>query len=127
MNAQNPTCVFCDIVAGRAPAAFVREWEEAVAIRPRGGVNGGHILVIPRVHVSDAGVDREITERTMGYAGLLLAELDAGNIVTSKGEAATQTVFHLHVHVVPRAKEDGLPLLWTPQQEAARAAAGGAR
>lgn len=127
MSTQTSPCVFCAIIDGTAPAIFVRQWPDAIAIRPRGGVNDGHVLVIPRTHVADAGVDREITERTMGYAGSLMAELDAANIITSKGEKATQSVFHLHVHVVPRAAGDGLPLLWTPQQEAARAAAGGAR
>lgn len=46
------TCVFCAIAAGRAPAVIVREWDDALTIRPRsGGVNNGHLLVLPRVHV----------------------------------------------------------------------------
>ncbi|MEU7153837.1 HIT domain-containing protein [Streptomyces sp. NPDC045456] len=130
LHKARPGCVFCSIAAGTAPATFVREWEDVIAIRPHGGVNDGHVLVIPRVHVADAGVDRTVTERTVGYASLLFGELDAGNMITSKGRAATQTQFHLHVHVIPRVMGDGLPLPWTPQQKGvacACMAAGGAR
>lgn len=115
-------CIFCDIVAGTAPATIVREWPDAIAIRPRGGVNDGHVLVIPRVHVADAGVDPVVSAATMAAAAELMAEHPAANIITSRGVAATQTVFHLHIHVVPREDGDGLPLPWTPQQEAARVA-----
>ncbi|MEV8439199.1 HIT domain-containing protein [Actinosynnema sp. NPDC051121] len=111
------TCVFCAIVAGTAPAVVVREWPDALAIRPRsGGVNAGHVLVLPYTHVADAGTDREVTVAVMRRAGELMAEHDAANIITSKGAAATQTVFHLHVHVVPRTEGDNLHLPWTPQQ-----------
>jgi histidine triad (HIT) family protein len=117
MNATD--CVFCAIVAGTAPATIVREWPDAIAIRPRGGVNDGHVLVLPRTHVANAGVDRNVTAATMAAAADLMAEHPDANIITSKGSAATQTVFHLHVHVVPRVAGDGLPLPWTPQQTAA--------
>jgi histidine triad (HIT) family protein len=125
--AQPATCVFCAIVAGKAPATFVRRWDAlgVYAIRPRGGVHDGHVLVIPAVHVADAGVDPAVSARTMACAAELMAEHPDANIITSKGSAATQTVFHLHIHVVPREQGDGLPLPWTPQQTAAKA--GGAR
>jgi histidine triad (HIT) family protein len=109
-------CAFCAIAAGDAPATVVREWPDALAIRPRrGGVNAGHVLVLPRTHVVDAGTDPEVTAAVMRRAAELMAEHDAANIITSKGSAATQTVFHLHVHVVPRTEGDDLPLPWTPQ------------
>jgi histidine triad (HIT) family protein len=50
----------------------------------------------------------------MHRAAELMAEHPAANLITSKGSAATQTVFHLHVHLVPRQVDDGLPLPWTP-------------
>jgi histidine triad (HIT) family protein len=112
-------CVFCSIVTGQAPATVVREWEDVLAIRPRGGVNEGHVLVIPRTHVADAGTDPAVSARTMACAAELMAEHPAANIITSKGPEATQTVYHLHIHVVPRASGDGLPLPWTLEQEAA--------
>ncbi|MFC1435985.1 HIT family protein [Streptacidiphilus sp. N1-3] len=117
------TCVFCDIGRGTAPAEVVRAWPGVIAIRPRsGGVTPGHVMVIPTVHVADAGTDPAVTAEVMRRAAELMAEYPAANIITSKGAEATQSVFHLHVHVVPREAEDGLPLPWTPQH-AARAAA----
>lgn len=71
--------------------------------------------MLPRVHVEDAGNDPETTAAVMRRAAELMAEHAAANLITSKGEPATQSVFHLHVHVVPRADGDGLPLPWTPQ------------
>ncbi|MFE4857336.1 HIT family protein [Streptomyces sp. NPDC056670] len=112
-------CVFCAIAAGQAPAVIVREWPDALAVRPRsGGVSEGHVFVLPRVHVDNAGTDPEVTAAVMRRAAELMAEVPAANIITSKGEAATQSVFHLHVHVVPRQVGDGLLLPWTPEQTA---------
>lgn len=114
-----PDCPFCAIAAGEAPATIVREWPDALAIRPRsGGVNDSHVLVIPRVHVADAGVDPEVTAAVMRRAAELVRERPSANLITSKGLPATQSVFHLHVHVITRAANDGFPLPWTPQQAA---------
>ncbi|MFF2123531.1 HIT family protein [Kitasatospora sp. NPDC058184] len=108
-------CAFCAIVRGHAPADVVREWSDAIAIRPRsGGVADGHLLVIPRQHVADVGTNPLVSAATMSRA----AELPAANVLTSRGAAATQTVFHLHLHVVPRTDGDGLPLPWAPQHAA---------
>lgn len=112
------SCVFCSIVAGCSPAVVVREWDDALAIRPLNPVTPGHLLVIPHTHVADIGEDPVVSARTMACAAELAATLDSANVITSKGSLATQTVFHLHVHVVPRRAKDALPLPWTPQQEA---------
>ncbi|WP_078890915.1 HIT family protein [Streptomyces sp. NRRL B-1381] len=112
-------CVFCRIVAGRAPADVVREWDDVVAIRPLHPVTPGHILVIPHTHVPDVGQDPDVSARTMACAAELAAELPAANVITSKGTAATQTVAHLHLHLVPRTAGDDLPLPWTSQQHTA--------
>jgi histidine triad (HIT) family protein len=112
------TCVFCEIVAGRAPASVVREWPEVIAIRPRHPVTSGHVLVIPRAHVADVGTDPAVSASTMAAAAQLAGELAAANVITSRGAAATQTVHHLHLHMVPRRHGDGLPLPWTPQHAA---------
>ncbi|GAB3214293.1 RapZ C-terminal domain-containing protein [Marinactinospora thermotolerans] len=106
-------CPFCRIVAGTAPAVVVRRWDDVIAIRPRsGGVHPGHVLVIPHAHVADAGVDPAITALTMAAAADMVAEQPAANVITSKGEAASQTVHHLHAHIVPRVEGDGLALPW---------------
>lgn len=109
-------CVFCAIVAGTSPADVVMHWFDAIAIVPRDPVVDGHLLVLPRVHVSDAGVDPIVTGAVMARAAQLLQQLPSANLITSMGSAATQTVWHLHVHLVPRAHGDGLTLPWTGQQ-----------
>ncbi|MGJ6969756.1 nucleoside 2-deoxyribosyltransferase domain-containing protein [Streptosporangium sp. G11] len=113
-------CIFCEIAGGRASARVIAEWDDAIAFAPRsGGVTAGHVIVVPRRHVADVGVDPTVTGAVMARAAELAARMDAVNVITSKGVSATQTVFHLHVHVVPRRPGDGLPLPWTPQHEAA--------
>jgi histidine triad (HIT) family protein len=107
-------CVFCEIVEGRAPATFVSQWPDAVAIIPLGPVVGGHTLVIPRKHVADFVADPHTTAVTMQRAAELARDLGLApaNLITSAGREATQSVFHLHVHIVPRAEDDGLALPW---------------
>lgn len=112
MNEQ--PCPFCEIVAGRAPATVVQEWDDAVAIVPLGPVVEGHTLVIPKTHVPDWVEDPTVTGATATRAAELAQELDLaiGNLITSAGEEATQSVFHLHLHLIPRAENDGLALPW---------------
>jgi histidine triad (HIT) family protein len=107
-------CAFCAIAAGRAPATVVRRWDDVIAIVPLNPVvEDGHILVIPHAHVRDVGQDPAVSGRAITCAAQLAAELDAANIITSKGTAATQTVLHLHLHVVTRRIGDGLALPWS--------------
>lgn len=89
---------------------------DAVAIVPLNPVTPGHVLIIPRQHVADATENPGVTAAAMYRAAQLVRSWDhAANIITSVGEAATQTVFHLHVHCVPRTLNDGLKLPWTDQ------------
>lgn len=115
----DPTCVFCRIVAGEAPATVVWEWPDALAIVPLNPVTPGHILVLPRVHVPDFTTDPAVSGLTAQRAAELGRDLGLAdaNEITSRGPAATQTVWHLHRHLVPRTCGDGLPLPWTPQQD----------
>lgn len=106
-------CPFCEIVAGRAPATVIATWDDVIAIKPRGGVVDGHTLVIPHQHVTDFTDDPKVTGKTMQCAAELAADMGgAMNLITSKGREATQSVFHLHVHLLPRAANDGLALPW---------------
>ncbi|WP_189554262.1 HIT family protein [Streptomyces lavendofoliae] len=111
MTSSDP-CVFCEIVAGRAPATVVREWDDALALVPLGPVVDGHTLVIPKQHVADFGEDPEVSAAAMRRAAELAAGDRPMNVITSRGRAATQSVFHLHLHLVPRAENDGLALPW---------------
>lgn len=116
------TCPFCEIVAGTAPATFVRRWPDAVAIVPLGPVVDGHVLVIPTAHVADATEDPVVSAAVMARAAEIATP--PCNLITSAGVEATQSVFHLHVHVVPRAVDDGLALPWYSGRRSARQRAG---
>ncbi|MER7908268.1 HIT domain-containing protein [Streptomyces sp. NPDC096068] len=113
MNRPEP-CPFCEINLGRAPAQFVHEWSDAIAIAPLGPVVDGHTLVIPKTHVTDFADDPDVTGATARRAAQLCRELDLthANLITSRGREATQSVFHLHLHLVPRTEGDGLALPW---------------
>ena len=115
-------CVFCRIVTRAEPADIVQEWYEALAFRPLNPVTAGHVLVIPKVHVPDAAKWPHIAGMTMAHACQYAGQLGDFNLITSRGRAATQSVDHLHIHVVPRGAGDGLVLPWTARQEALRAA-----
>ena len=95
---------------------------EAIAILvPLDPVTSGHRLVISKVHTANAAdldADPTVAGELMDAAARYLHrnKLQA-NIITSIGPAATQTVMHTHLHIVPRHTDDGLPLPWTPQHE----------
>lgn len=109
-------CVFCQIIAGTAPAADFRAAEAVVAFTPLNPVVDGHTLVVPKRHVRDAAEAPEVTAETMFYAAVIAQQYgESVNIITSVGAPATQTVFHLHLHIVPRFEGDGLALPWTGQ------------
>lgn len=105
-------CPFCEINAGRAPATFVHEWSDAIAIVPLNPVVEGHTLVIPKTHVADFGEDPDVSAATMRRAAELANDGMPMNLITSRGREATQSVWHLHLHLVPRAANDGLALPW---------------
>ena len=105
-------CVFCGIVAGTEPATMVDHWHDAVAFVPLNPVVSGHTLIVPREHVPDAVDSPAVTGMVMVRAAEFARKYEASNILTSVGAAATQSVFHLHVHVVPRRLGDQLMLPW---------------
>lgn len=112
MMSEKP-CPFCEIVAGRAPATIVGEWSDTLAIVPLNPVVDGHTLVIPREHVRDAVIDPAVTATTMQRAAEFTRDhWPHANILTSIGKPATQSVFHLHIHAIPRREDDWLMLPW---------------
>ncbi|MBX7555203.1 HIT domain-containing protein [Streptomyces sp. tea 10] len=110
-----PDCPFCRIIHDGAPATIVHEWTDALAIVPRsGGCTDGHLLVLPRGHVTDFTTDPVVSATVQLRAAELAAQIGGQwNYLTSCGPDATQTVFHLHGHLVPRTAGDGLALPWT--------------
>lgn len=113
------SCPFCAIVAGIAPARIVMETATSVSFLPDVPAVLGHVLVVPRIHVSDLwDLDQE-QARTLGADVLAAARVvrsvlqpEGLNLIQSNGTAAGQSVFHLHVHVVPRTPGDRIPELW---------------
>jgi histidine triad (HIT) family protein len=112
-------CLFCKIVAGDVPATRVYEDERTLAFMDINPATRGHLLVVPRAHAADlleiGAEDLEACART----GKLMAErvserLDADgvNLLNSCGRLAWQTVFHFHLHVIPRYAGDPLRLPW---------------
>jgi histidine triad (HIT) family protein len=106
-------CPFCEINTGRAPATFVHEWSDAIAIVPLDPVVDGHTLIIPKTHVTDFADDPDVRgDRATGGAALPRLGPGARQPHHQPRRAATQSVFHLHLHLVPRAENDGLALPW---------------
>jgi len=89
---------------------MVAQWSDAIAIVPLNPVTEGHIILIPRQHVSDALEDPGVTARMMFWASAYAKA--PCNIITSVGALATQSIRHLHLHIVPRRLDDGLVLPW---------------
>ncbi|HEX4364412.1 MAG TPA: HIT family protein [Solirubrobacteraceae bacterium] len=117
----DPDCLFCKIVAGEIPATVVAETERAIAFMDINPATRGHVLVIPRAHARDihelaaedlaavAATAQEIAGRAVRRLGA-----DGVNLLNSNGTAAWQTVFHVHMHVIPRYVGDPLRLPWSP-------------
>lgn len=116
-RASDP-CPFCQIITGRAPAQFVAKFTNAIAIVPLDPCVEGHVLFIPRLHVTKdepVAVSHSPTAYTwMGAWQYAIAQRKPFNLITNVGAEATQTVEHLHLHYVPRSKDDGVTLPWTP-------------
>ena len=105
-------CPFCDYAG---PSEILHDWGDAYAIEPIDPVAPGHVLVIPKAHVCSFTPSPPTTAMVMQRAAewTLVECHGASNLITSDGAAATQTVKHLHVHVVPRRDGDGLQLPWS--------------
>ena len=116
--------MFCRIVAGGEPARIVARFDGAVAFLPSRPATAGHTLVVPRVHVVspvelDMAPAHQLTDAVLAVARRVMQVIgpDGLNVVQSTGAVASQTVAHLHVHVVPRTGGDGLPGLWPPGRD----------
>jgi histidine triad (HIT) family protein len=118
----DPDCLFCKIAAGEIPATRVREDERTIAFMDINPATRGHLLVIPRDHAADL---LEVGAEDLTACMLAAQELagrvkerlgaDGVNLLNSCGREAWQTVFHFHLHVIPRYVNDPLRLPWLPE------------
>ena len=119
----DPDCIFCKIVAGDLPARIVDEDERTIAFMDIAPATRGHALVIPRAHSTDILSVAPEDLSAVALASQRLAArakerlgADGVNLLNSCGRAAWQTVFHFHVHVIPRYQDDPLQLPWIPSE-----------
>jgi histidine triad (HIT) family protein len=117
----DPDCIFCKIVAGELPATIVDEDERTIAFMDIAPATRGHVLVIPRTHTPDLrSVDAQDLQAVAMTAQRLASRIterlgaDGVNLLNSSGASAWQTVFHFHIHVIPRYLDDPLRLPWKP-------------
>ena len=112
-------CIFCKIAAGEIPSKTLYEDEKFRVILDLGPATRGHALVIPKEHYADL---YEIPEETAGEAMKVAKKMaavmteklkaDGFNIVQNNGEVSGQSVFHFHIHLIPRYENDGQTINW---------------
>jgi histidine triad (HIT) family protein len=127
---SDPDCIFCKIVAGELPAQIVDEDERTISFMDIAPATRGHALVIPRAHSADLlAIEPGDLAATIAAAQRLARRVherlgaDGVNLLNACGRAAWQTVFHFHIHVIPRYTDDPLRLPWVPEQGNAEAIA----
>lgn len=116
-------CIFCKIANGEIPAATLYEDEDFRVILDLGPASKGHALILPKSHAANI---YELPDELAGKAMILAKKMaskmtdalkcDGFNIVQNNGEPAGQTVFHFHMHLIPRYQGDNVGLTWTPGQ-----------
>jgi histidine triad (HIT) family protein len=121
MSEPDPNCIFCKILAGELPGTIVDEDERTIALMDINPATRGHTLVIPRTHTPDLlNIDPEdlnaVAHASQRLAARAMERLpaDGVNLLNSCGAQAWQTVFHFHMHVIPRYAGDPLRLPWLP-------------
>jgi len=116
-----PDCIFCKILAGELPATVVAQDERTFSFMDINPATRGHMLVIPRAHSTDiteadAADLAACISTAQALVGRALDRLgaDGVNVLNACRPAAGQTVFHTHLHVIPRYADDGISLPWIP-------------
>lgn len=116
-------CIFCSIVAGDIPATIVYEDEDVLAFMDIAPANPGHTLIIPKQHYRNiydmpAEVGGKIMQAAVSLANAIRTALnpDGLNLFQSNEAAGFQTVFHFHLHLIPRWEGDPIRLPWRPSE-----------
>ena len=114
-------CIFCKIANGEIPSATLFEDEEFRVILDLGPATKGHALILPKSHAANIyELPDDLAARAMLLAKKMAGKMtealkcDGFNVVQNNGEAAGQTVFHFHMHLIPRYQGDGAGITWTP-------------
>ncbi len=112
-------CIFCKIIDGKIPSATVYEDEDFKAIMDIAPAAKGHIILLPKKHCENLfELEEEITSKALLVAkriALAMKEelgFDGMNLLQNNGEAAGQTVFHFHIHLIPRFVKDQVKMTW---------------
>lgn len=112
-------CIFCKIAAGEIPSATLYEDDDFRVILDLGPASKGHALIIPKEHYRNLyDIDEELASKAIILAKKMVKKMtdvlgcDGYNIVQNNEEAAGQTVFHFHMHLIPRYKDDNVGLGW---------------
>ena len=123
---RDETCIFCKIADGEIPSATIYEDEDFRVILDLGPATRGHALLIPKDHYPDLfELEDEAAAKILVRAKRIAARMkkalgaDGFNLVQNNGELAGQTVFHFHMHLIPRYREDHAGILWEPQKTTA--------
>ena len=114
-------CIFCKIASGEIPSATLYEDEDFRVILDLGPATKGHALILPKKHAANiAEMPDDLLGRAASVAKKVAVAMKEGlscdgvNIVQNNGEAAGQTVFHFHMHIIPRYNGDNAGVTWTP-------------
>ncbi len=118
---KNCNCVFCKIAGGEIPSTTLYEDEDFRVILDLGPATRGHALLLPKEHYRDLfELDDETAAKVLVKAKRIAGRMkkalgaDGFNLVQNNGEAAGQTVFHFHMHLIPRYRDDHAGILWEP-------------
>lgn len=116
---RDNNCIFCKIAAGEIPSATLYEDDDFRVILDIEPASKGHALIIPKEHYANLyELDDELAAKAMVLAKKIITKLtdilecDGYNVLQNNGPAAGQTVFHFHMHLVPRYKNDNVKIGW---------------
>ena len=118
---KDNNCIFCKIANGDIPAATLYEDDDFRVILDLGPASKGHALILPKEHYANLyELDEEVAAKAFVLAKKMAGKMtkalgcDGFNIVQNNGAPAGQTVFHFHMHLIPRYVDDGVGLGWKP-------------
>jgi histidine triad (HIT) family protein len=119
---RDPDCIFCRVIAGEIPGEIVDSDDRTVTVMDINPATRGHVVVIPREHSENLmAVSDEDLAATMAAVRRMVERMNATispagfNVLNNMGRAAWQSIFHFHVHVIPRYRDDPLQLPWLPE------------